>query len=833
MATAPLSRAQTTTHQTYIYIVAQPNPIGVNQQVYLTFLLPNVPPAQLPVANPRFGYWTGITITVTKPDGTTATLTGLQTGEAAAGYTAYTPTQLGTYKFQAFFPGATIESGASKGHYYTPSISPIVDLTVQNETIPPIPEYPLPTSYWTFPIEGENRLWNILGGNWLAGDAVNASTNGYNPYTTAPGSAHILWSQQRIQGGLVGGSYGSDIYNYGRWPASGNGAFFGPPIIINGILYLNEPQYDGDAVGFSAFNLATGETIWKRDDINDSLTFATVYEFKSRMMSNVYDYLWSASGSSWRIYDAFTGKLFQTVANVTSGTRAFGPSGELLIYSLSGTTLRMWNSTLYFYSTTIRSSYGPKYIPNNIWAPDPGTFDFKGGWQWNITVPSGLGSINKIIPNDLLILSRSFSATNTTSPMAQHTGISIKTDLYTGDGSGQQAQVLWGPVNRTLYLDNAGYERIEAVGDGIYVIYKRELLQIVGYDAHTGAQLWITDPFDNAFGLFSGQSNNLIIAEGKVFVGGYDGVMHAYDARTGKLLWQTSVGSSNFETAYGSYPLGGSYDTFKVGGGVLWVGANEHSPSIIPYRNGKIWAFNTTDGTIIWSLLSTLTEVQCPAIVGGMYIYLNGYDGKIYCIGKGPSATTVVGPTTVQPLGTPVLIQGTVTDQSVGAKGTPAISDDSMSAWMEYLYMQKPKPTNASGVQLYLTAIDPNGNWQEIGNAITDTNGNFGITWTPPVEGTYKITSTFSGTESYWGSDAATYIAVNVAPSPSPTATPEPTATPTSTPEPTATPTPTASPSPAPQPEAGPSTDMYIIAAAAVVIIVVVAVAALVLRKRK
>jgi cytoskeleton protein RodZ len=148
---------------------------------------------------------------------------------------------------------------------------------------------------------------------------------------------------------------------------------------------------------------------------------------------------------------------------------------------------------------------------------------------------------------------------------------------------------------------------------------------------------------------------------------------------------------------------------------------------------------------------------------------------------------------------------------------------------MEYLYMQQPKPNNATGVPVRLTAIDPNGNTQDIGTLTSDTSGNYAIMWTPPVPGLYKITATFDGSNSYYSSFAETAIGVSNAPVASPTATPAPTATPTPAPVPIAT----VSPSPAPQPEAGPSTDMYIIAAAAVVVIVVVAVAAVFLRKRK
>ena len=63
-----------------------------------------------------------------------------------------------------------------------------------------------------------------------------------------------------------------------------------------------------------------------------------------------------------------------------------------------------------------------------------------------------------------------------------------------------------------------------------------------------------------------------------------------------------------------------------------------------------------------------------------------------------------------------------MTDQSPGAKGTPAIADANMQAWMEYLYEQQAMPTNAKGVEVTLTAIDPNGN-THIGTATSDTSG--------------------------------------------------------------------------------------------------------------
>ena len=74
-------------------------------------------------------------------------------------------------------------------------------------------------------------------------------------------------------------------------------------------------------------------------------------------------------------------------------------------------------------------------------------------------------------------------------------------------------------------------------------------------------------------------------------------------------------------------------------------------------------------------------------VADGYLISYNIYDGHVYCFGRGPSATTVTADPVVSDLGSSVMIRGTVTDQSEGSKGTPAIADEYMSEWMEYIYM--------------------------------------------------------------------------------------------------------------------------------------------------
>jgi len=142
----------------------------------------------------------------------------------------------------------------------------------------------------------------------------------------------------------------------------------------------------------------------------------------------------------------------------------------------------------------------------------------------------------------------------------------------------------------------------------------------------------------------------------------------------------------------------------------------------------------------------------------------------------------VSGPEAVQPLGTPVLIKGTVTDQSPGdtclgvpTAGTPAVADEYMTEWMEYLYMQQECPEYYEGVDVKLEVLDPNGNFYVIGTVTSDGSGMFKKMWTPEVEGEYTIIATFEGSESYWRSYAETAIGITEAPTPSGPIEPEPT----------------------------------------------------------
>jgi len=322
------------------------------------------------------------------------------------------------------------------------------------------------------------------------------------------------------------------------------------------------------------------------------------------------------------------------------------------------------------------------------------------------------------------------------------------------------------------------------------------------------------------------------IAGDTLYSCGYSGILYAYNIHTGKLLWTFSSGGGGFDVYYGNFPL----SVGAIADGKVYLYSTEHSPSKPAWRGSSIICVNATSGKEIWRVENWANGIM---VADGYLVDLNSYDNQIYCFGKGQTATTVTGPTTGVSQGTTVMIQGTVTDQSPGiGKGTPAISDDSMNAWMNYLYEQQIKPTNATGVKVHLTALDSNGNTEEIGVVTSDMSGLYSTSWTPPIDGKYIITASFDGSNSYYASSAETAMLVSTAAASPAAASPTVTAAPTATPA-VLTPTPTSvvtvapTPSPVVVPPTSATPTATYIAIGAVVIIIIAVAAAIALRRRK
>ena len=359
-------------------------------------------------------------------------------------------------------------------------------------------------------------------------------------------------------------------------------------------------------------------------------------------------------------------------------------------------------------------------------------------------------------------------------------------------------------------------------------------MQWYAFDLKTGQKVWgPSKAFTDPFGMFDFQGGGKYVVNGILYSGGYDGTIHAYDVSSGQELWDFFDGNAGTLTPYGTWPF---YNGFTVADGKLFATTGDHGNGVQTLFAGEgLYVIDAVTGKSVWNVTGWFEQ---PAIADGILISHNNYDNLLYAFGKGPSATTITVPLTAITLGSNMVIQGQVTDQSPAAKQlvesgkfsiVPAVSDADQGAYMAYLYEQQVKPTNAKGVKVHITALDPNGNFQDIGNVTTDLAGLYHVTWTPPVPGEYVISATFEGSSSYSASSAEAATVVGSA-----QVTPVVTPTPSQTTVPTSSPAQTVSPSPsvAPQPTGGIPITTYVAIAAAVVIIAVIA-AAFVLRRRK
>jgi outer membrane protein assembly factor BamB len=812
MTNAPMVKAAVVEIDTNAYVMLSPSTAQVSNAVLVSFRIDKERFGAIDYAN----HFEGYTVTITKPDGKTETKGPYSADATSGSWFMYTPTTVGTYTFQMHFP-AQWSNGTSGGvpynYLYKSSDSPVVSLIMQTEPVPSVEGVPLPTGYWTRPISAENKGWYQVADNWLMRCYDHPSrgfcvTTAFAPYTSAPNSAHILWNKPIIFGGIGGGKYGDKSYYTGLSYEQ----FYTPLILEGRIIYTEHGPTTSTAFGTHILNLYTGEEIMFLN--NTDIQFAQMLEIDNPNEHGLLPYLWyttgSSSNSTWFMYDAFTGRQILTMTNVTwgglggfnGGPTAYGPNGEILSYSFGGTAAD--RRLICFNSTKAMSSR----VGIDVWSPAYGSIiDGRGGIQYNVSVPfvSGI-SITTIGEGYILGMARDASGW----PY-------VETHVCYNQATGQQ---LWS-INRTEIYTAFFGPNVMAIREGMYVERDEGKMVCYAYDIKTGAQLWVSEPLPNGWGIFEYQRD---IAYGRVYTTGYTGAVRAYDAQTGSLVWTYDMGNAGYETPYGVWP---TYSGFTIADGKLFHSNDEHSPDSVLWRGSRLWAINTTTGNLTWSISGMMRN---PVVADGMLTALNSYDGQVYTFGKGPSATSVSTPDVAVPLGTKVLIKGSVTDQSPGQKGTPAISDESMSAWMEYLHMYKSMPTDATGVPVTLTAVDPNGNTQDVGAVISDDGGSFGIVYTPTLEGKYQIKATFEGTNSYGGSYATTYMVVGAA-----QATAAPTATPTSTPTlaPTATPAPTVSPSPAPSPPGTGLGTEYYIAIAAVVIIIAIAAVAVILRRRK
>ena len=281
------------------------------------------------------------------------------------------------------------------------------------------------------------------------------------------------------------------------------------------------------------------------------------------------------------------------------------------------------------------------------------------------------------------------------------------------------------------------------------------------YSDITGALLWSTPnigiyPY-NTKGLIrcSNDLNNIYMADP-------DGTMCSISIATGKINWITTP----IPTTEAASNVLGLWETPVLVGGLIYEYAGYSlSYEINPIsRFSETLCFNATTGALVWS---SNNAIYINGAADG-YVYGIGIlNGISYVLGMGQTSTAVSVSSGVIAQGSTVQISGNVLDQSPAQPGTPAVSDSSMSEQMNYLHGQNATLLNSGytpqGVQVTLTAVDPNNNTIIIGTTTTDSAGNYYYNYVPPHIGIYKITATFAGTNSYWPSTAETGVTVTAA----------------------------------------------------------------------
>ena len=783
----PTSNAQGTTYRTkttYAVCGLMPNPVGVGQEVLVWLGITDM-------LNIATDGWTGLTVTVTRPDGTNETLGPFKTDATGATGTVYVPSAVGNYTFQTHFPAQwynwtnppMFDPEIYGNIWYEASASEKVKLVVTQEPVPEYPTTSLPAEYWTRPINAQHYTWNTISANWL-----NRPPNTFAADNDdAPESSHILWAKPLSTGGLAGGFLGDHSAETGD---AYEGKFVNT-VVINGIIFYNRfaQGFGGgwNQQGIYAVDLRTGEELWFKN--NSRLAFGQTLYWDSFNMHGVFSYIYEsvtayppptyAPVTTWKAYDAFTGEYEFSISPIPTGGAMFGasytqtgPKGEIIIYNidLAHGWVAKWNSTTAVLNGGLMGSATGMALGS--WgsaANTQQTFNGTRGYDWNKTLSAGPnslpGSVAAVLDDRVVGCNAGGWTSIGEKPIAIW-AFSLKS---TTDTLPLLYNTTWQPPTGDLTVSYGE----TSLADKVFTIEIKETRQIYGFNLDTGQKIWgptESQALLNIYGITGA------IAYGKLFCTGYGGILYCYDVKTGSLLWKYEAKDPYNEILWSNeWPIFVAF----IADGKIYMQHNEHSPVNPLPRGAPFLCIDIETGKKLWEVpLRTTSWGGGPVIADSIIALWNSYDSQIYALGKGPSATTVTAPDIGVPSGSSVTIKGTVTDQSAGAKGTPAIADDSMDAWMQYLYMQFPRPSNATGVEISLDAVDPNGNFIHIDNTTSDQSGTFSYRWVPPVDipGRYVVIATFAGSKSYWPSYAQTAMSVD----PAAGATPTPSALPVS-----------------------------------------------------
>ncbi len=234
------------------------------------------------------------------------------------------------------------------------------------------------------------------------------------------------------------------------------------------------------------------------------------------------------------------------------------------------------------------------------------------------------------------------------------------------------------------------------------------------------------------------------VAYGRAYLAGAigDASVYCLNDSNGRLLWNyTAPGEED-------------YYNCQIANGAIYLDCSAYPITGFPAEGtypGYSVCVNATTGKEIWRYAEP-TSCTCVWVSDGNF-YTNGAFDYVYCLGPGPTTTTLTPSTLDTTVGNAVVISGSVTDESPFSQQNPALQSPCVS-----------------GVPVVLSYVDSNGDWTDFGTTTTNSAGQFTYSFTPTSAGAYKIVARFEGNNAYYWSSAQTNaIQVNpAAPSPTP-----------------------------------------------------------------
>ena len=423
-----------------------------------------------------------------------------------------------------------------------------------------------------------------------------------------------MWTKPFSSGGLVGGNFAvSDAATF--YTGLSYESKFSSALIIDGKLYYNLPRSNtATGNGYVCVDLVTGETLWQLS--NTMPSFAQLYDYESMNQHGVINngYMWqrvndaSNGGTVWMAFDPIDGKWLFNETNVPSGTQMYGPNGEILIYQLNVANkwLALWNNTA---APTLAGATDTSSAAFQ-WRPIGKNVNASTAYNWNITIPqlpTG-SSILKVIPDDTIIGSANFPAIY--SAIGSSFGVPANTTRVVWALSlkpESRGQLLW---QKVYPLPDGNLTRALGPVDPvnrIFTMTDKETMQWLGFDLDNGEKLW--GPVGNTtayqyYGnpMFPGQTG--YVYQGKLYVGGYGGILYCYDITSGNLIWaygNSGVGNStnsSLDNPWGHFP------TFPVILQTVKYTYTTETLQTLLHTKAHEYAVDAETGQEIWTMMS-------------------------------------------------------------------------------------------------------------------------------------------------------------------------------------------------------------------------------------